>query len=100
LLLQRHPNVAQLHFALGMHYSQRYQWPEAKRAFLNAQAISPQNAAFNYNLAVSLEHLGRPAEARHFYELALASPGNDPAIDRQLISQRLDRMSSGMQDAG
>jgi Flp pilus assembly protein TadD len=100
LLLQRHPNVAQLHFALGMHYSQTGQWPEARRAFMEAQTLSPQNAVFNYNLAVSLEHLGLTAEARRFYETVLAIPGDDPAIDRQLISQRLDRMLSGRQDPG
>ncbi|MDH4046685.1 MAG: tetratricopeptide repeat protein [Gammaproteobacteria bacterium] len=93
LLLQRHPEVSKLHFALGMHFASGERWPEAARTFADAQTLEPGNAAYSYNLALSFEHLGRIAEARYYYEQALQSSTIDQTMDRQLISRRLDKLA-------
>ena len=100
LLLQRHPQLADLHYALGVQLALAGRWPEANKAFADALNLDPANAAIRYNLAVSLEHLGRFEEARLNYEAALSGSNSDPALDRQMISRQLDRLATRLSDTG
>lgn len=83
-LLLRRPDSAQLHFALGNFYSAAADWPKAQSAYFDAHRYDSQNPDYAYNLAVSLEHLGQPATALRYYQLALTlserrEPNFDPA---------------------
>ena len=70
-LIEHRPDDAHLQFALGNLYVQKKSWPEAQQAFFNAWKGDSGNPDYAYNLAVSLDHLGKHREAKAFYEDSL-----------------------------
>jgi len=99
LLLAKHPETAALHFALGNLYAAQKNWPEAQQAYSAAFALERKSAGgagvlapdYAFNLAVSLEHLGRSREAISYYKeaLALAGPQLPVAFERGLALERI-----------
>lgn len=75
-LLRQNPTAAHLHYALGNKYAAQDRWPEAQNAYFNAFDNDSTNADYAYNLAISLEHIGRPVEAIRFYQNALSLAQN------------------------
>ena len=65
-----------------------HQWEAAKKEYEAAIKIQPSLAEAHYNLALTLEQLGNPKEARHHYlEAANLAPGhkviwNSPPLRR------------------
>lgn len=72
LMLREQPEAAHLYFALGSQYAAAGKWAEAQSAFFNAWAADAGNADYAFNLAVSLDHLGKPEQAIEFYRKSLA----------------------------
>jgi tetratricopeptide (TPR) repeat protein len=70
-LIEYRPDDAHLQFALGSLYVQKKRWPEAQQAFFNAWKADSGNPDYTYNLAVSLDHLGKYREAKAYYENSL-----------------------------
>lgn len=70
-LIEHRPDDSHLQFALGNLYVQKQSWPEAQQAFFGALQNDSQNPDYAYNLAVSLDHLGKYREARNYYEDSL-----------------------------
>jgi len=77
-LIEYSPGDAHLQFALGTVYVQKKKWPDAQQAFFNAWKADSKNADYAYNLAVSLDQLGKHREAKAYYQdsLKLASGKN------------------------
>lgn len=71
-LLASNPSAHVLNFTLGNQLAQQGRWPEAQQEYFKAYAAEPDNPDFAYNLAVSLDHLRQPAQAREFYDRAIA----------------------------
>ncbi|MFN2287723.1 MAG: tetratricopeptide repeat protein [Chromatocurvus sp.] len=71
LRLAEQPNSDHLHFTLANLYAAQRRWPQAQQAYFEAQRLAPENADYAFNLAVSLEHLGRPGLAVEYYRRAL-----------------------------
>ncbi len=90
LLLKSQPDQAHLHFALGNLYARQHRWPEAQSAYFNAWSSDNKNADYSYNLAVSLDHINKPAQAIRFYKLSLqlyhasSAPFTDEAILKRI----------------
>jgi len=80
-------SAAALYAVFGNYHSMKQQWSLAWRSYLKSVAKEP-TADVLYNLAVSLEHLGRQSEAVQRYQQALANEGNR-SFDRQLVKNRL-----------
>lgn len=70
LLLQRYADAAPLYFTLGNLYAKKADWAEARVAFEQANEIDGNNSTYLFNLAESLERLGRHEEAGRLYESA------------------------------
>jgi tetratricopeptide (TPR) repeat protein len=99
LLLDAHPNVAQLSFLLGNLYAAGQRWNEAQQAYFNAlqaadksasrqEAVSPD---YPFNLAVSLEHLNKPDLAARYYREALKLATSHPAgFDKEALRRKLE----------
>ncbi len=87
--------AASLYFTIGtLHYRQA-RWPEAQQAFFNAHAHDSQHPDYAYNLAVSLDHLGKPAAALPYYRQALALAARRAAgFDANALRQRMDAIAS------
>lgn len=70
-LIQQQPNHAQHYANLGNLYASHQAWNKAQTAFFEANRHAKNNAQFAFNLAVSLEHLGKPKLAVQHYQRAL-----------------------------
>ena len=87
-ILLQNPQADAAHFALGNLYSQQSRWPEAQQSYFRAYGISPGNADYAFNLAVSLDHLNQGKLALDYYQRALAQPG--PAnFDKSSVQARI-----------
>ena len=89
LMIQRHPEAAQLHFALGSVYAGADAWVDAQASFARASALDAANPNILFNLAVSQEHLGRRASAAASYRAALLAAEHYPGFDARIIIERL-----------
>lgn len=70
-LLQQQPSAVHLNFALGNYYARKNRWPEAQSEYFKAWQGASENADYVYNLAVSLDKLGKQDEALRFYKDSL-----------------------------
>lgn len=97
-LLQRFPLAHHLHFALASWFVEQGRWADARYEFRAAQELVPNNADYNFNLAVSLERLGDLEEARRYYESAMATAGESANVDKQVVARHLTVMTAQEQD--
>lgn len=90
-LLSEQPESPYLHFVLGNMYGIQNRWSEAQKSYFNALQFKPKDPNFAYNLAVSLEHMGKPESAVTFYQQALENRSSGLAtFDSQLVDQRIE----------
>jgi len=84
-----------LNFTLGNEYARQGRWAEAQQAYFKALAADPGNADFAYNLAVSLEHIGKPKLAVEQYRQALALAQQRAAsFDPEAVRKRVEELSN------
>jgi Flp pilus assembly protein TadD len=92
-MLKQQPDAAHLHFALGNFYARQAKWPEAQSAYFNAWQGDSKNADYAFNLAVSLDHIGKQEEAVRFYRSCLElSSGRNISFSVQAVNDRLGRV--------
>jgi len=93
-LLAAEPRASELQFALGNQYARQERWAEAQQAYFKAFTTDPENAHFAYNLAVSLDHLHKPALALDYYRRALALAGRrNGGFDRATVEKRVQELA-------
>ena len=91
LLLSQQPRSAALHFALGNLYAEQSRWGDAQQSYFSACNLEPDNAQFAFNLAVSLDHLGKSKLAAQYYRHALQQDTSDNAgFDRAQTQRRIN----------
>ena len=88
-MLAKQPDDANLHAALGNLYAEQNQWPAAQQAYFDAYRLqaSADNA---FNLAVSLDQMGKSKLALPYYQraLTLAQTGSN-GIDKAALEARI-----------
>ncbi len=90
-LLNEHPDSPFIHFVLGNIYGSQNRWSEAQASYFNALQSTPDNANYAYNMAISLEHLGKPSAAVTFYKKALVNSSRGlVTFDNQIVMQRIE----------
>jgi tetratricopeptide (TPR) repeat protein len=95
-LIEYRPDDAHLQFALGNVYVQNKSWPEAQQAFFNAWKADSSNADYAYNLAVSLDQLGKHREAKAYYEDSLKlATGKNISFSPDAVKSRLAYLGAG-----
>ncbi len=94
-LLKQRPDAAPVQFALGNISARQKRWPQAQAYYFNAWMAEPDNADYAFNLAVSLDHMGKRAQARQFYQrsLTLAATQNH-SFSRDAVKARLQTLDS------
>ncbi|MDO8263853.1 MAG: tetratricopeptide repeat protein [Gallionella sp.] len=93
ILLNEQQDSSSLHFALGNHYAVQERWGEAQQCYFNAYKLEPKNAGLAFNLAVSLERLGKNKLAAQHYQSALQlDPSHSEGFDHAQISQRIEEL--------
>jgi tetratricopeptide (TPR) repeat protein len=94
LLLREEPNAPHLHFTLGNMYADQNRWGEAQSAYFNAYRLQDDNPDYAYNLAVSLDQLGKGGAAAEYYRRALELAAVDgAAFDQPSVRDRLLRLA-------
>ncbi len=95
ILLGHHPQAAILHFALGNVYAEQARWGDAQQAYFQAVNRAPENAEFNFNLAVSLDHLSQDKIAAQYYQRALQlNPSGAEGFNRSEAQARLQKLTA------
>lgn len=93
-LLAQQPESANVHAALGNLYAEQNQWASAQAAYFNASRFAPNNADYAFNLAVSLDHLGKSNLALVQYQRALELLNSSGAAspDRVQLETRINAL--------
>lgn len=94
-LLQQQPAATHLNYALGNYYARQAKWPEAQAAYFKAWQGDAANADYAYNLAVSLDQLGKGKEALRFYResLVLAATQN-VSFSKSDVEKRINSLAA------
>ncbi|MBK7663637.1 MAG: tetratricopeptide repeat protein [Sterolibacteriaceae bacterium] len=87
-LIAAAPDSPAANFSLGNLYARDGRWGEAQQAYFRAFAAEPDNPDYQFNLAVSLDHIRQSRLALQYYQSALAAarPG---AFDRERAAIRV-----------
>jgi tetratricopeptide (TPR) repeat protein len=95
ILLRAEPDAPHLHFTLGNLYAEQNRWGEAQAAYFDAYRLQSGNPDYTYNLAVSLDQLGKADAAAGYYRQALELAAENGAIFNQpSVRDRLLRIAS------
>lgn len=93
-LLNEQQDSSSLHFALGNQYAAQSRWGEAQQAYSNAYKLEPDNAELAFNLAVSLDRLGKNHLAAQHYQRALQlDQSHSAGFDHAQIEQRIQALT-------
>lgn len=95
-LLAQQPEAAYLHAALGGVYAGQSQWPNAQQAYFQAFRLDAANAEYAFNLAVSLDQMGKTEHALDYYQRARELLQQGGAIDRNQLNARIDQLRSAL----
>ena len=89
-VIAQNPDNAFANFALGSFYAEQQNWHAAQQAYFEAHRAEPVNAEYSYNLAVALDHLGKPEAATTYYQRTLAlSRDNESALPLAAVQARI-----------
>jgi len=88
------PDAPHLHAALGNVYAERGDWSQAQQAYFQAFHFAPTNADYAFNLAISLDHMGKSSLALQYYQQAqaLLSQSGSGNIDRVQLEARIQQL--------
>ena len=93
-MLAQQPEAANLHAALGNLYAEQNQWAAAQDAYFNASRFAPNSADYAFNLAISLDQLGKSglalAQYRRALDLLNSSGASTP--DRAQLETRIQAL--------
>ena len=88
-MLAKQPDDASLHATLGNFYADTNQWSAAQQAYFDAYRLNA-NADNAYNLAISLDQMGKPKLALPYYQRALQlSQTTRTTIDKTALEARI-----------
>jgi tetratricopeptide (TPR) repeat protein len=94
LLLREEPEAPHLHFTLGNMYAEQGRWGEAQTAYFDAYRRDSDNPDYTYNLAVSLDQLGKSDAAADYYRRALElAADNGAGFDQPSVRDRLLKLA-------
>ncbi|MEM7292556.1 MAG: tetratricopeptide repeat protein, partial [Pseudomonadota bacterium] len=89
-LLKDTPESAPLNYALGTLLSRQKRWADAQQHFFTAYTRDSENPDIAFNLAVSLDNLGKDAPAAHYYKVALKlAQSRASSFDKVQVHRRL-----------
>jgi tetratricopeptide (TPR) repeat protein len=93
-MLQKSPDDTHLNFALGNIYAQQNKWKLAQQSYFNAWQHDNENADYVFNLAVSMDQLGKQKQAIDLYRDCLRKAGNKQvSFARETVHKRITELS-------
>ncbi len=95
-LITTNPDVAGLHFVLGNLYAGQSRWAYAQQAFFKAYSGEPTHPEYLFNLAVSLDHLGKKTQSLQFYRMAVDRAKQRPVkFSVEAVNARIAALEAG-----
>ncbi|MCB5190079.1 hypothetical protein LG198_04995 [Methylobacillus arboreus] len=93
-LISQQPDAAYLHAALGHLYTEQGQWPLAQQAYFQAHHLDAANPEYAFNLAVSLDQMGKQVLALQYYRQtqALLALRESAAVDQAQLAARIQQL--------
>lgn len=93
-MIAQQPEAAYLQAALGNLYAEQAQWPLAQQAYFQAHHLDAANPEYAFNLAISLDQLGKSVLALQYYRQtqALLAVRNSAAVDRAQLEVRIQQL--------
>ncbi|MBS3965479.1 MAG: tetratricopeptide repeat protein [Methylomonas sp.] len=93
-LIDKNLANAATHAALGNLYVTSQRWRDAQSAYFAAVGLEPDNALYQYNLAIALDHLNKHDAALRYYRQALyLSEQQTPPFDRAALLLRIQQLA-------
>lgn len=93
-LLQENEQSAVLNFSLGNVYAGQNRWKLAQQYFFKAWVNENNNHGYAYNLAVSLDQIGKANEAKKFYQECLRLSNNKKVqFSKQSVLDRIAQIN-------
>jgi tetratricopeptide (TPR) repeat protein len=93
--LAQDPNAPYLNFALGNVYASQRRWSEAQQSYFDAYRSDGRNADYAFNLAVSLDRLGKRRQALEYYRRALElGERQTTAFSVAAVRERVERIEA------
>ena len=93
-MLKKNPDDVHLNFALGNIYAQQDKWKLAQQSYFNAWQKDNTNADYIFNLAVSMDQLGKQEQAISFYQDCLnRSAKSQVSFSREAVKKRIAELS-------
>ncbi|MBE9561140.1 MAG: hypothetical protein IMF15_10155 [Proteobacteria bacterium] len=93
-MLKKNPDEAHLNFALGNIYAQQAKWKLAQQSYFSAWQKDNKNADYLFNLAVSMDQLGKNKQAVGFYQDCLdQSDSSQVSFSREAVKKRITELS-------
>jgi tetratricopeptide (TPR) repeat protein len=94
-LIATNPDLGGLNFILGNLYAAQERWAYAQQAYFKAHVSDPGNPDYLFNLAVSLDHLGKGRQALEFYRRALQQARQRKSrFQEEVVSRRIQALSA------
>lgn len=95
LLLDTQGDAPYIHAALGTWYARRARWADAQQSYFDAARLDASNPDYNFNLAVSLEHMGQAPAALDYYQKSLSLRAQHSAgFDAKIAQDRIRILST------
>lgn len=93
-LVSQQPDAAYMHAALGYFYAGQKQWALAQQAYFRAYQLEIGNPEHAFNLAVSLDQMGKQATALEYYQQAQDLLAQQPSgtIDQMQLAARIRQL--------
>jgi tetratricopeptide (TPR) repeat protein len=97
-LSAQQPNAAFLKAALGNLYADQGQWPAAQQAYFDAFHLESGNPEYAFNLAVSLDQMGKPELALNYYQqtLELQARKGTASVDKVQLETRIAQIKQAI----
>ena len=97
-LLTKHPKQAYLHASLGNFYARKNEWASAQGAYFEAFALDTENPDYAFNLAISLDQIGKPELATKYYAQALKLVEKTPSrFIKADVERRMNELKGNAQ---
>jgi tetratricopeptide (TPR) repeat protein len=93
-MLEKNPDAPHLNFSVGNNYAQQKKWKSAQQYYFKAWQYDSDNADYLFNLAVSMDQLGKSQQAIDFYRDSLVKSSNKQVgFSVAAVQKRIDELS-------
>ncbi len=92
-MLQKHPASPPLNYAMGNLLARQNKWGTAQQRYFNAWVSDKRNPLYCYNLAVSLDRLGKFDQAVTYYRETLRLSASQADFPTDAIETRLRQLA-------